>query len=120
MLLRSVGASVDKVRHAYGYEIDAEIVNGRHRLLVEIKTGTSAGDVYAGLGQLTLYAKLFPRLARHVPVLLLPAQPGRALNDAVAECGVQICTFEARFDATPVSITFSRDFLKLCGASPVD
>jgi hypothetical protein len=115
MLLRGAGASVEKVRHADGYEIDAEIVNGRRRLLVEIKTGTSAGDVYAGLGQLMLYAKLFPRLAGHTPVLLLPGRPGKALAQAVTECGVRICTFEADFNAAPVPVSFSREFLKRCG-----
>lgn len=119
IVLRKAGASVEKVRHADGYEIDAEIVKGRRRLLVEIKTGTSAQDVYAGLGQLMLYAKLFPRLSGHVPVLLLPGKPGKSLADAVAECGVTICTFDAEFAAIPVPVSFSPSFLRLCGAAPV-
>jgi hypothetical protein len=63
-----------------------------------------------------LYAKLFPRLAKHVPVLLLPDYPGRSLAEAVSDCGVTICTFEADFDATPVPVTFSPHFLERCGA----
>ena len=66
-VLRPAGVSVTKVRHADGYEIDAEVVKGGRRLLVEIKTGTNAEDIYAGLGQLKLYAKLFPRLSGHTP-----------------------------------------------------
>lgn len=115
--LRQAGATVEKVRHADGYEIDAEIVKGRRRLLVEIKTSVTPQDIYSGLGQLMLYAKLFPRLAKHAPVLLLPEIPGKALADAVAECGVLICTFEADFEATPIEITFSPNFLRRCGTA---
>lgn len=115
--LRQAGATVEKVRHADGYEIDAEIVKGRRRLLVEIKTAITPQDIYAGLGQLMLYTKLFPRLAEHAPVLLLPDLPGKALADAVADCGVSICTFEADFEVTPVQITFSPNFLRRCGTA---
>jgi hypothetical protein len=117
LVLRPAGVSVTKVRHADGYEIDAEIVKGRRRLLVEIKTGTSAEDIYAGLGQLKLYAKLFLRLSSHTPVLLLPGWPRQTLADAVKACDVTICTFDADFDNDPVQVTFSRGFLKMCGAA---
>ncbi len=115
LVLRPAGASVTKVRHADGYEIDAEIVKDARRLLVEIKTGTTAEDIYAGVGQLKLYAKLFPRLSGHTPVLLLPGRPRPALADAVKACEVTICTFDADFDIDPASVKFSTDFLKICG-----
>lgn len=116
LVLRPAGVSVTKVRHADGYEIDAEIVKDKRRLLVEIKTGTGAEDIYAGLGQLKLYAKLFPRLSGHMPVLLLPGRPRQALADAVKACEVTICTFEANFSLDPAAVTFSSNFLSMCGA----
>ena len=80
------------------------------------RRGITPQDIYAGLGQLMLYTKLFPRLAKHALVLLLPDIPGKALADAVADCGVSICTFEADFDVTRVQIAFSPKFLRRCGA----
>lgn len=114
-LLRAHDFSVDKPRPAGRYEVDAEIVRGKRRLLVEIKTGAAAGDVYAGLGQLLIYAKLLPRLAGYRPVLLLPSLPPRPLAEAIAACGVTLCTYDCIERNATISTRFSSEFLKLCG-----
>ncbi|GLS36907.1 hypothetical protein GCM10010869_24980 [Mesorhizobium tianshanense] len=120
-LLRRTGAIVEKPRHAAaGYEIDAEIMNGSRKILVEIKTTTSAADVYSGLGQLMLYCKLLPRLAQHIPILLLPERPRDPLADAIAECGVTICTFDMQHVGQTPDVTFSPDFLRRCGMGEED
>jgi hypothetical protein len=115
-LLRSKNISVDKPRHAAGYAVDAEIVDGNCRILVEIKSGASPGDVYGGMGQLLIYRKLLPRLADHRPVLLLPSLPSDPLVAAIRDCGVALCTYEFKDVAGAISVTFSAEFLRLCGA----
>jgi hypothetical protein len=114
-LLRGRGIKVEKPRHAAGYEVDAEIITKRRCLIVEIKSGVSAHDVYGGMGQLQLYRKLLPRLAGHIPVLLLPGLPHEALIKAIGECGVELCTFTMSEHDGDISVVFSRDFQRLCG-----
>lgn len=115
LLLRDRDFAVEKPRPAGRYEVDAEIVRGSCQLLVEIKTGAAAADVYGGIGQLLIYAKLLPRLASYMPVLLLPALPAKPLIDAIAACGVALCTFTCVEKNGVVTTRFSREFLKLCG-----
>lgn len=116
-LLRVHGASVDKPRHAKGYEVDAEVVRAQRRLLIEIKSGASAAEVYGGLGQLQLYRKLLPRLEHHEPVLLLPRLPTPALADAVRACGVRLATYTMRAKGKRFAVTFSEAFYETCGIS---
>lgn len=114
-LLRAEEFSVEKPRPAGRYEVDAEIVRGTCRLLVEIKTGAAAADVYTGLGQLMIYAKLLPRLASYRPVLLLPALPAPPLVKAIEAWGVELCTFSCVERKGVIETTFSPAFLALCG-----
>jgi predicted RNA-binding protein with PUA-like domain len=114
-LLRAQDFAVEKPRPAGRYEVDAEIVRGTCRLLVEIKTGAAATDIYGGLGQLLVYAKLLPRLAKYQPVLLLPALPAPPLVKAIEEWGVALCTFDCVENHGTTDTTFSPEFLKLCG-----
>lgn len=114
-LLRDQDFTVEKPRPAGRYEVDAEVVRGRRRLLVEIKSGASAADIYTGLGQLLIYAKLMPRLARYQPVLLLPALPAARLVEAVKACGVELCTFDCVEEDSIVSTTFSNEFFQIVG-----
>lgn len=114
-LLRSFDFEVDKPRPAGRYEVDAEIVRGKRRLLVEIKCGATAADVYTGVGQLLLYSKLLPRLSSHTAVLLLPTMPRPVLAKAVADCGVTLCTYQCREEGDVVTAKFSRSFLQVCG-----
>lgn len=114
-LLRDHDFNVDKPRPARRYEVDAEVVRGKLKLLVEIKSGAAAADVYSGLGQLLLYAKLLPRLSAHRPVLLLPALPHPLLAEAVAACGVTLCTFDCEEVAGVITTSFSDAFMGVCG-----
>lgn len=114
-LLRGYDFNVEKPRPARRYEVDAEVVSDKLKLLVEIKSGATAADVYSGLGQLLLYAKLLPRLAEHKPVLLLPALPHPLLADAVAACGIMLCTFDCQEIDGVIVTNFSDAFLQVCG-----
>ena len=114
-LLRERGISVEKPRHAAGYSVDAEIINGDRKLLVEIKSSVAANDIHSAIGQLHLYRKLILRLENHVPVLLLPTLPHPAIGKAIVDCGIELCTFNLDFNGDEISITFSDDFLRLCG-----
>lgn len=119
-LLRAKDFTVEKPRPAGRYEVDAEIVRGKRRLLIEIKTSAAAADVYGGLGQLLIYAKLMPRLASYRPVLLLPALPAPPLVKAIDECGVVLCTFDCVERDGTIQTIFSDEFFKLCGLPRVE
>lgn len=116
-LLRSAGIAIDKPRHAAGYEVDAVIAAPDGALLVEIKTGSSAADVYGGMGQLQLYPRLLPRLGGHQLVLLLPALPQPALVEAIRECGVRLHTYRRLSSEADAEVKFEDEFLRLCGLS---
>lgn len=113
-LLRKAGIAIDKPRHAAGYEVDAVVAAPGGTLLIEIKTGSSAAEIYGGMGQLQLYPKLLPKLGDHKLVLLLPALPQSPLVGAIGECGVSLHTY--RLAATAGGkVEFDEDFLCLCG-----
>ncbi|UAJ12652.1 hypothetical protein [Polymorphobacter megasporae] len=113
-LLRPTGIAIDKPRHAAGYEVDAVVAAPGGALLVEIKTGNSAADVYGGMGQLQLYPKLLPKLGDHDLVLLLPALPQPALVKAIGECEVRLHTYRLPTTAGG-RVEFEKAFLRLCG-----
>ncbi|KQM90815.1 hypothetical protein ASE73_04625 [Sphingomonas sp. Leaf24] len=115
LLLRSAGILIDKPRHAAGYEVDAVIAAPAGALLVEIKTGNSAADVYGGMGQLQLYPRLLPRLGDHRLVLLLPGLPQPALVRAIDECGVLLHTYRRQSPDAYAKVEFDDAFLGLCG-----
>jgi hypothetical protein len=83
-------------------------------LLLEIKTDTTATDVYTGIGQLILYPKLLGWLSGHRRVLLLPRSPREPLIAAVGECGVELHSYDLQQDGKQVRVTFSPQFLQLC------
>jgi hypothetical protein len=115
LLLEADNRDLVKPRHARGYEVDGEIETSTGRLLLEIKTGTTASDVYAGIGQLIVYPKLLPQLANHRRILLLPGAPSSALCKAISECRVELHSYEVQIEGENVDVSFSKAFLQLCG-----
>ena len=115
-LLRSNNIAIDKPRHAAGYEVDAVVAAPAGALLIEIKTGNLAADVYSGMGQLQLYPKLLPKLGEHKLVLLLPNLPQPALVEAIAKCDVHLHTYSLPTSAGKMA-EFDENFLRLCGLS---
>jgi hypothetical protein len=110
---------LQKRRHTAGYEVDAEVVTTPRPLLVEIKTGVGAAEIYTGVGQLILYAELM-RMSEHLPVLLIPHQPmNPALYDAVVAAGIAVHRYavEAREGEAAPIVSFDPAFLALCGCS---
>ena len=112
--LKADGRDLFKPRHAQGYEVDGEIETQAGKLLLEIKTGTTAADVYAGIGQLVLYPKLLTRLSGYRRILLLPGTPRDPLIAAIRECGVELHGYELQQEGDEVHVTFSPQFLQLC------
>lgn len=113
-LLKADGRDLLKPRHARGYEVDGEIATTSGKLLIEIKTGFSASDIYAGVGQLLLYPHLLPRLKTHRRILLLPGKPTSPLVSALKDCGVELHSYKLIVHDRNVQIIFSRRFLKRC------
>jgi hypothetical protein len=110
-----VGEALRKPCPAKGYEADGEICSAAGNVLIEIKTGRSAQDIYAGTGQLQIYSKMLKRLARHRKILLLPGKPSKALESALSEIGIELHVYEVKDADDWGTAKFAPDFLRSCG-----
>lgn len=96
------------------YEVDALIATAK--LLIEIKTGVAAHNIYEAVGQLTLYPSLISLPADLRKILLLPDEPNLAPPMAAALEAAQIGVYfysVGREGEVP-KIAFSDAFLELC------
>lgn len=116
-VLEAEGLKVCKtLRHRHGFQVDALIGAGiAMKLLVEIKTSTSAGDIHGGVGQLHLYPKLIPSAAGLKRVLLLPGKPHEDVLQAIRAADVTPHFFDFG-DGTPDGIAFDEEFMAECRA----
>ncbi|WP_262029693.1 hypothetical protein [Microvirga sp. Mcv34] len=110
--LAKYGKKIRKPRPAVGFEVDAEFDGNTGPLLVEIKTGLTASDIYEAFGQLMLYRQLMPSLQNHTPILLVPRGSSSVLLDAVAKLKVTVATY-SRNEENDKEVTFSPEFRKL-------
>lgn len=118
-ILKASDIAIEKPRHAANYEVDGTIDAPAGPILVEIKTGVSAADVYCGVGQLNLYPVILPDLATHARILLLPGKPTKLLADALETCGIELHYYALKRGRRSVTATFTAEFLKRCGMSPM-
>ena len=109
------GKSLKKPAHARGYETDGEVAGSDGNLLLEIKTGCSAADVYTGVGQLQVYPKILKRLANHRKVLLLPDSPSDQLVTALTDLDIELTIYSVGDIEDWTSAEFPKDFLNACG-----
>lgn len=116
-VLESDGLIVCKtIRHRLGFQVDALIgVGTSMRLLVEIKTSTSAADIHGGVGQLHLYPKLIPSAAGLKRILLLPQRPHDDVLQAMRAAEVTPHFYDLG-NGTPGEIVFDAEFLAECRA----
>ena len=98
-----------------GFAVDGVIAPAG--LLLEIKTGSSAHEIYEAVGQLTLYPALVGLNARLAPVLLIPRNPPLKpiFAAALADAGIEVYTYAVTTGSAAPTIKFSRAFLKRCG-----
>ena len=115
-ILKAAGRSLTKVRHQAGYEVDGLIDGPDGPILLEIKTGSSAADVYEGVGQLMLYAEML-KLHAHRKVLLLGFEPSAPLVEAAAVFGITIYRYTRGGTPEQPTIVFDMSLLKDCGAA---
>lgn len=92
-LTRQKGGELKKPRHARGYEVDGLLRIRDKSLLIEIKTTTSAADIYTGVGQLLLYRRIIPKLAGAEMVLLLPGPVAELFVEALSSYGIRNLTY---------------------------
>ena len=114
-LKRRIGKDMTKPTRN-GFAADAMIETAR--LLIEIKTGVSAHDVYEAAGQLALYPSLLNLPAGLSPILLIPDDPPLRpqLAAALASEGIEVFFYSVGELGKKPEIGFSRKFLKRCGA----
>lgn len=116
--LQSVGRRLDKPRPAPGFEVDGLVKVGRTSVLVEMKTSTSAADVYTGLGQLLLYHRMLVLPKTCKLVLLLPQPPSACLRDTLKTLGVTVALYSVGAGAVGKRIGFEPAFLRMLGLAP--
>lgn len=114
-ILAGFGIALRKPRHAANYEVDGTIDTPDGPILIEIKTGVSAADVYCGVGQLTVYPIVLADLAAHSKILLLPGIPGPVLVTALDGCGVELHSYELKRGRRRATALFTALFLRRCG-----
>lgn len=115
--LEAMQLMMHRPRHDAGYEVDGLVHAPAGPVLVEIKRGVSASDVYEGVGQLMLYTEMLG-LKKHRRVLLLPAPPSQTLIDAARNCGIVVHQYEYRETAQGVSVEFPDALMDLFGMAP--
>jgi hypothetical protein len=114
-VLAKSGIELRKPRHAANYEVDGTVDTPDGSVLIEIKTGVSAADVYCGVGQLTVYPIVLPNLVKHARILLLPGRPGPQLTKALDGCGVELHSYELTRGRRRATARFAAAFLRRCG-----
>lgn len=115
--LETMDLVMHRPRHDAGYEVDGFVDAPAGPVLIEIKRGVSASDVYEGVGQLVLYPEMLG-LKKHRQVLLLPAAPSTTLVDAARKCGITVHSYDYREEGDTVTVEFPTDFLGLFGSGP--
>lgn len=97
-----------------GYEVDGVIANAR--LLLEIKTGVSAAEIYAAVGQLILYPTLVDVPATFKKILLVPdtAPIGPIMSAALQKSGIETNFYSVDRIGKKPRISFHPGFLKRC------
>ena len=112
-LKKLVGKTLTKPSKG-GYVVDGMIETAR--LLIEIKTGVSAQDVYGAVGQLHLYPSLVDLPPDLDKVLLVPDSPLMRPQMAAALASRDIGVFFYNVDDSGKrpKITFAMQFLDLC------
>ncbi|WP_203074079.1 hypothetical protein [Falsiroseomonas ponticola] len=102
-----------------GYCVDGLIESAR--LLIEIKTGSSAHCIYEAVGQLQLYPHLIGIRGQPEPALLIPnPRPPKqrpltpAMASALTAAKISIFTYDIGVEAGKPRITFPAAFIKRC------
>lgn len=111
-----VGTGMSKPTRG-GFAADAMIEAAA--LLIEIKTGVSAHDVYEAVGQLALYPSLLNLPSGLDPILLIPVDPPLRpqLAAALASEGIDVFFYSVGLLGKKPKIRFSRKFLARCGVT---
>jgi hypothetical protein len=117
-LKKLVGDPLSKPQ-SRGYSVDAMIEAAN--MLIEIKTGISAQDIYGAVGQLALYPSLISLPVGLDQILLIPRHPplGQAMGSALAAKNIAIYTYSVGAIGGSPEITFSKPFLERCQSRPM-
>jgi hypothetical protein len=116
-LKKRLGSRMSKrARNRYAVDVLIETAG----LLIEIKTGVSAHDVYEAVGQLSLYPSLIKLPDDLERILLVPDQPQLrpSMAAAIATAGVDVYFYSIGNLGKKPKIRFSNDFLARCGNTP--
>lgn len=116
-LKKHVGAKLRKPTRN-GYVVDA-VINSEN-LLIEIKTGVAACDIYEAVGQLSLYPSLIGLKPKLQGVLLIPDNPvlPQTLAAALNAAAIPVYTYTVGGVGKKPKITFAPNFLERCGVRP--
>lgn len=116
-LKKLLGANLTKPMRG-GFSVDGVIAAAD--ILLEIKTSVAAHDVYAAVGQLSLYPSLIGLRPGLQPVLLTPDEPAMppALAAALEAAGISVFTYNVGRVGGRPKIEFAGEFLARCREGP--
>ena len=100
-----------------GYTVDATIRSAN--LLIEIKTGVFAHDIYEAVGQLVLYPSLINLPDSLNKILVVPEEPALRpeLAAALSAANIEVYTYSVGIEGQKPEIAFSKAFLDRCHGS---
>ncbi|MFG1432635.1 hypothetical protein V5F44_11810 [Xanthobacter sp. V2C-8] len=112
-LQKVVGGRLKKPQHG-GFCVDGVLETAG--LLIEIKTGVFAHDMYAAVGQLTLYPALIRLPAGLERALVVPDAPAMnpLIQSAIHGAGIKIYTYAVGHIGREPEIVFSEKLLERC------
>ncbi len=113
--LQGYDITLEKPKGEGGHEVDGEAIIADVPYLFEIKTTTSAHDVYAAVGQLMLYPKLIPIRKGASKVVVLPLGIGDRMANALADLQIRIISYEVNDIDGERRVSFSNELQSLLG-----
>ncbi|RJF84720.1 hypothetical protein D3877_09510 [Azospirillum cavernae] len=98
-----------------GYEADAVLLDAK--LLIEIKTGVAAHNIYEAVGQLMLYPSLITLPNDLRKIILVPAKPDLrpSMAAALAKAQIEVHRYLVGREGKAPKIAFTEAFIKRCG-----
>ncbi|WP_155951322.1 hypothetical protein [Rhizobium mesoamericanum] len=113
--LQGYDITLEKPKGEGGHEVDGEAIIAAAAYLFEIKTSTSAHNIFTAVGQLMLYPKLIPVQNGARKVLVLPHGISDLFANALADLQIKVISYEVNDIDGERRVSFSNELPSLLG-----